>query len=324
MPATQPYKCPHCRRPTVIDPARPLNGQRCHLCTALLGNDGKRRLKRSGGKPGFDQAEESPVTGAAADRRLLRLGILVAVLVLLGAGFLGYRRLTAPQDPALGTAQPVALVASPYVDARSLAEQVLAAESPGEFQGLFGKRGALVPEALPLGGRVQSVSPAFFFEGHELQRVNLQTGTGRHRRLYVEKVAGRYLADGPSFLAEGELALPEFLQQRPTKPVLLRVLAAAVTHAVPPFENEAKWCAVHLSSTESPETCYGYLSLEKPALAAVTKRLPKFSEEDSPETRAENEGAAIPLAVRVAFPKEGAGADVVEIVEVVGSGWFIP
>jgi len=259
---------------------------------------------------------------------LLVVGIIIGGAVLLvmswmGTSLLGEAAVTTSSPPAF-----VPLPAAPSYDARTLANQVLAAPSVDALLPLvqpgIGVRKLMEKGRFPIGGRILTVSPVPSFDGHSLQRVNLQTESERHLRLFVENRDGKYLADWPSFVGASDLTMAQLLQQRPTSPVLMRVLVAATDHAVAPFENARKWFCIRIFAPGQEESCYGYLALDNPVLASLTKRIPLHSERATPEDRAENEGVALPLALRVAFPKNGTSADQVEVLEVLGHGWFIP
>ncbi len=333
MPALKEYTCPNCRRLTILDSTRPLEDQKCHLCTeALLVNKGVVRW-RSGATITPDAeawlaASNSESVARSHEKWLLRVTILIGVIVLLVFGWMGIRLIakddiTTPSRPAF-----VPLPAPPYYDPKSLANEVLTANSADELLPLMrqgpGVREMMATWRFPLGGRVQTVSPVQVFEGHSLQRVNLTLESGRHLRLFVDNSNGKYLADWPSFVGASDLTMAQLLQQRPTSPVLMRVLVAATDHAVAPFENARKWFCIRIFAPGQEESCYGYLALDNPVLASLTKRIPLHSERATPEDRAENEGVALPLALRVAFPKNGTSADQVEVLEVLGHGWFIP
>ena len=256
------------------------------------------------------------------DRWLLKTAVAGGAVILVALAWVGLRPRSA--EPSAFVPHP----AAPYFDAKTLANQVLAAPSIATLLPLVregpGVREMMEKSPLPLGGKILSLSPATTFDGHAVQRVNLQTDSGRHLRLFVESRDGKFLADWPSFVGASDLTMAQLLQQRPTSPVLMRVLVAATDHAVPPFEDVRKWFCIRMFAPGQEESCYGYLALTNPALASLTRRIPLHSDEATPEERAENEGLALPLALRVAFPESGATADQVEVVEVVGSGWFIP
>ncbi len=259
---------------------------------------------------------------------LLVVGIIIGGAVLLvmgwmGISLLGKAEVTTSSPPAF-----VPLPAAPYYDARTLANQVLAAPSVDALLPLVqpgpGVRELMEKGRFPIGGRILTVSPVSSFDGHSLQRVNLQTESGRHLRLFVENRDGKFSADWPSFVGASDLTMTQLLQQRPTAPVLMRVLVAATDHAVAPFEDTRKWFCIRIFAPGQEESCYGYLAMDKPALVSLTKRIPLDSNQASPEERSENEGIALPLALRMAFPKDSTSTDQVEVVEVLGSGWFIP
>ena len=332
MPALREYQCPNCRRLTVVDSTRSLEDQKCHLCTKpLLAKRGLLRWRSGAGEaPGSEDWLDS-TSSAAAPRRHDKLPLAAAIVlgaaVLVILGWMGLRLLgrgevTTPSPPAF-----VPLPAAPYYDAKSLANEVLKATAAEALLPLL-RQGAGVREIMsswrfPLGGRVQTVSPVQVFDGHSLQRVNLKIESGRHLRLFVENREGKFLADWPSFVGVSDLTLAQLLQQRPTSPVLMRVLVAATDHAVAPFEDARKWFCIRIFAPGQEEVCYGYLAMDNPVLASLTRRIPLHSEQATPEERAENEGVALPLSLRVAVPA-GAAADQVEVVEVLGHGWFIP
>ena len=309
-----------------------MDEQKCHLCTKPLRvarNLLPRYLpsKESGSGVWMDLEDAAPIP-KQNDKWFLKIAIACGTVIFLalawvGLQFRGEKQLTSSRPAAFSQ-----LPATPYYDARTLANQVLAAPSVDALLPLVreavGIRELVEKSSLPLGGRILTVSSVPSFEGHDLQRVNLQTDSGRHLRLFVENRDGKFLADWPSFVGAGDLTMAQLLQQRPTSPVFMRVLVAATDHAVPPFEDVRKWFCLRIFALGQEESCYGYLALANPALASLTRRIPLHSDQATPEERAENEGFALPLALRVAFPKGATGADQVEVVEVVGSGWFIP
>lgn len=333
MPALKEYNCPSCRRLTIVDSTRPLEEQKCHLCTKpLLAKPGLlRRRSGSGEAPGSEAWLESSRSTAAPrrhDKLPLTAAIVLGAAVLVVLGWVGLRlrgggEVATPSPPAF-----VPRPAAPYYDAKSLANEVLTASSAEALLPLM-RQGPSVRETMaswqfPLGGRVQTVSPVQVFDGHSLQRVNLTVESGRHLRLFVENRDGKFLADWPSFVGTSDLTMAQLLQQRPTSPVLMRVLVATADHAVAPFEDARKWFCIRIFAPGQEESCHGYLALDNPALAILTRRIPLHSDKASPAERAENEGLALPLALRMAFPKDTTTVDQVEVVEVLGHGWFIP
>ena len=333
MPALKEYNCPNCRRLTVLDSTRPLEEQKCHLCTKpLLAKPVKLRWRSGDGVAPRSEAWLESSRSTAAPRRHDRLPLTAAIVlgaaVLVVLGWVGLRlrrgvEVTTP-SPSASVPRP----AAPYYDAKSLANEVLTASSAEALLPLLrqgpGVRETMASWQFPLGGRVRTVSPVQVFDSHSLQRVNLTLESGRHLRLFVENRDGKFLADWPSFVGASDLTMAQLLQQRPTAPVLMRVLVAATDHAVAPFEDARKWFCIRIFAPGQKESCYGYLAMDKPALVSLTKRIPLHSEKASPEERAENEGIALPLALRVAFPKDTTKVDQVEVVEVLGHGWFIP
>ena len=331
MPALKEYTCPKCRRLTILDSNRPVEGQKCHLCTEPLHivRDLLPRYfpsKESGADAWMALDDTAPLP-KQSDKWFLKIAIICGAVIFLILASLAFqsgrqKNISSPSPPAL-----IQLQATPYYDAKTLASQVLEAPSLDALLPLFRERAGvrewMAKWRFPIGGRILTVSPVHSFEGHALQRVNLQTESGRHLRLFVENRDGKFLADWPSFVGASDLTTAQLLQQRPTSPVLMRVLVAATDHPVAPFEDPRKWFCIRIFAPGQDESCFGYLALDNPALAGLTKRIPLHSVQATPEDRAENEGVALPLALRVAVPK-GAAADQVEVVEVVGSGWFIP
>lgn len=333
MPALKEYTCPNCRRLTILDSTRPLEDQRCHLCTEpLLVNKGVVRWRSDAtNSPDAEAwlAASNPESVARLHEKwLLWVAMLIGIGVLLVLGWMGIRLIGRADVSTASQPAFVPLPAAPYYDAKTLATQVLAAPSVDALLPLMrqvpGIREMMSTWRFPLGGRVQTVSPVQVFDGHSLQRVNLTLESGRHLRLFVENRDGKFLTDWPSFVGTSDLTMAQLLQQRPTSPVLMRVLVATADHAVAPFEDARKWFCIKIFAPGQEESCHGYLALDNPALASLTRRIPLHSDKASPAERAENEGLALPLALRVAFPKDTTKVDQVEVVEVLGHGWFIP
>ena len=332
MSALKEYQCPNCRRLTVVDSTRPLKDQKCHLCTKpLLAKQGLlRRRSGAGEAPGSEDWLDSSSSASVPrrhDKLPLTAAIVLGAALLVILGWMGLRLIGRADVSTASQPAFVPLPAAPYYDAKTLATQVLAAPSVDALLPLMrqvpGIKEMIATWRFPLGGRVQTVSPVQVFDGHSLQRVNLKIESGRHLRLFVENHEGKFLADWPSFVVASDLTMAQLLQQRPTSPVLMRVLVAAADHAVAPFDDARKWFCIRIFAPGQEESCHGYLPLDNPALASLTKRIPLHSEKATPEERAENEGLSLPLALRVAVPA-GAAADQVEVVEVLGHGWFIP
>jgi hypothetical protein len=124
--------------------------------------------------------------------------------------------------------------------------------------------------------------------------------------------------DWPTLSGLGELTIAEFLQQKPTEPKLLRVAARRVDYYNYDYRQEDDIQAVRLTEFPEEHVFYGYVKKNSPLYDRV-KGLPEH-EVGSATTLAT---PPRPLTIRAKFREGSKSRDQVDIVEVLGNGWYV-
>jgi hypothetical protein len=127
------------------------------------------------------------------------------------------------------------------------------------------------------------------------------------------------LVDWPSLSGCGEMSVEEFLTKRPTEPTIIRVAARKIDYYN--FEFLDKDTFQSLRMTEYPEktVIYGYAKKKAPYFKKVAplgvhdSAIPEF---ELPKPR--------PLTIKANFRKDSKSPNQVEIIDVLGNGWYVP
>jgi hypothetical protein len=127
------------------------------------------------------------------------------------------------------------------------------------------------------------------------------------------------LVDWPSFSGEGDMTIAEFLKNKPTEPVLLRVAARLDDYYN--FEYQDRNLVTCLRLTDYPETIYfyGYVLRSVPQLKHRIEHLPTQDHSATEDLQSKPQ----PLTIKARFHAGTRSENQVEITEIMGNGWFV-
>lgn len=123
---------------------------------------------------------------------------------------------------------------------------------------------------------------------------------------------GRFLIDWESLAGYGEMSFEKFREQRPAKPVLLRVFARQFEYYNFEFSDASKYLCVKLSSPDGEQSIYAYAERSSPLGDWLSTSLVGTGPT-----------ATLGFTVRVAFPPEAQSSQCVQLLEVVASRWLV-
>lgn len=123
---------------------------------------------------------------------------------------------------------------------------------------------------------------------------------------------GRYLIDWESLVGYGEMSFAHLREQRPAKPVLLRVFARQFEYFNFEFSDAAKYYCVKMSSENGEQSIYGY--------AERGTTLGDWLETNLATT---GPSGAMGFTVKVAFPPNAESNQCVHLQQVVASRWIV-
>lgn len=203
-------------------------------------------------------------------------------------------------------------LAARFVEAGTWREKLQGSRDPGRVEermrDFYATRGRQEPR---LG---KFVSCRFFRLGN-LEVAHLVhrgfSGRGVVEMAWVRDPAGGWKLDWESFVGAGEMDWEAFMTERPTRPVLLRVLAMPDEYFNYEFENAAQWISVKLTSADRAHSIHAYAPRDSELGRGVLAKL---------GTRA----PARPATLRVAYPPGAASRDCVRLVEWVEDAWLLP
>lgn len=162
----------------------------------------------------------------------------------------------------------------------------------------------VVDQAQPLG----ELAMLFFNDQH-----------GRLKNVFIVKTAEGLKVDWQSYSGESEMGLQEFLEQRPTEPVLLRVMAHRDDYYNYDFQERNLITCLRLVNWEETITFYGYISLHGPS-ESFLRLIPPYLHELEYVVRPKPR----PISVKARFLLGSQSPNQVEITEIVGQGWYVP
>ncbi len=123
---------------------------------------------------------------------------------------------------------------------------------------------------------------------------------------------GRYLIDWESLVGYGEMSFADLREQRPSKPVLLRVFARQFEYFNFEFSDATKYHCVKLSSENGEQAIYGYVERNT--------TLGDWIESSLATT---GPSGAMGFTVKVAFPPKAQSNQCVHLLQVVASRWIV-
>ena len=123
---------------------------------------------------------------------------------------------------------------------------------------------------------------------------------------------GRYLIDWESLVGYGEMSFAQLRENRPTKPVLLRVFARQFEYYNFEFSDAAKYYCVKMSSENGEQSIYGYVERGTPLGDWVSSSLATTGP-----------SGAMGFTVKVAFPPNAESNQCVNLLQVIASRWIV-
>lgn len=142
---------------------------------------------------------------------------------------------------------------------------------------------------------------------------------GRLKQVFIVKTPEGLKIDWLSYSGESDIGLQEFLDTRPSEPVLLRVLAHRDDYYNYDYQERNLISCLRLVNWEESILFYGYVNLHSPMEAM----LPLIPQQDytvpyvaRPKPR--------PITVKARFRLGSKSPNQVEITEIVGKGWYVP
>lgn len=134
---------------------------------------------------------------------------------------------------------------------------------------------------------------------------------GGRRMATVEHTPSGPRVDWESFVGAGEMAWSDFLQQKPSSPVLFRVLVSPAGHYENSFGDPNTLKCYSLRSITEPgaKVVYGYMDKHNPQVKELDYWLERNSEE------------AVPMILRLKFPPDAPVDFQVWIHQFVQAGW---
>jgi hypothetical protein len=148
--------------------------------------------------------------------------------------------------------------------------------------------------------------------GLELMHLNYAGDVaGRRLELALRKEAdGSFKLDWESFVGISAMGWDRFAKERPTQPVLFRVLASPQEYYNYEFSDEKKYLSVRLTSPDGRNTLYAYTERGTPTAYTL---LSSFAR--SPRRTL--------LTVKLAFLENAQSKDSIRLLEVVAERWFL-
>jgi len=135
---------------------------------------------------------------------------------------------------------------------------------------------------------------------------------GVKRPAFVEKSARGHRVDWISFVGAGEMSWSEFKNEKPTSPILMRVMVTNGFYYEHQFGSPKVLKCLELRTISEPgaEVIYGYLENE----SAMTRQIEYWLRQ--------NKDAAIPLTLRLKYPTNSPSDRQVWVTEIVRQGWL--
>ena len=132
------------------------------------------------------------------------------------------------------------------------------------------------------------------------------------RPVHFEKIEDRFLLDWESFVGYGEMPWNDFLKEKPTKPVLFRLIAEKSSEYRAPYNDQSKFLSLRLSDKKHRKNCFAYLSTRGPEGEKV-----RLHFEQSSKRRHR-------ITARLYFEPEGITGGTPRIERIVRYGWLDP
>jgi hypothetical protein len=193
-----------------------------------------------------------------------------------------------------------------YYQAASLDEKLAYSRDPDRVRPLMQSYYAtypLKPRNVSGLGSCQSIDEI----GHRLGYIETLFATGPSTKVIVEEgVDGKFYVDWESLVKYSEMDWDEFLTRKPTREVLLRVIATQIPS---PKADDQEW--LELSRPGYEKRLKAYFNRKDPELQPLVEQLQLGSWKN------------VPLTVRVCYSKSKSNVNAAQIVSSSGKGWLI-
>jgi hypothetical protein len=223
-------------------------------------------------------------------------------------------------EPSKEWGAKVRVVSDDFLRATTAAELLTLIRNPKEYTAKIesyaaveghlpiGKKGVLDIIYAPEEDGQRGTLAMLFFENNE-QHV---------QGLVLADTPEGLLVDWPSFSGEGDMSIKDFLAQKPEEPTLLRVAARLDDYYNFEFQDREQVTCLRL--TDFPETCYfyGYVITTSPLIKKTT-HLPTQDHNAAEDMQTKPQ----PLTIRARFHAGTQSPNQVEILDIVGDGWFV-
>ena len=130
------------------------------------------------------------------------------------------------------------------------------------------------------------------------------------KHIVVERTSKGYLVDWESWVGWGEVDWAELFKQRPTELVEMRVICAMDSYYNRIFKDDSKWLAVRMEYPNADRSIYGYIDRKTTTLTSLLGDL--------------KDGRAMPVTIKIRYPKDSVADNQVYIEEYIQSGWVRP
>jgi hypothetical protein len=181
---------------------------------------------------------------------------------------------------------------------------------------------AAKPDALPIspaGSMDILYAPEENGRAGTLAMLFFQNKQDRLQGLVLSETPEGLKVDWPSFSGEGDLTVEEFLAKKPTEPTLLRVAARLDDYYNFKYQDRDLYACVRLSDYPETKVFYGYISKATPLEQRIA-HLPTQNHSISEDLQTKPQ----PLTIRARFPLGSESPNQVEILEIIGNGWYVP
>ena len=136
------------------------------------------------------------------------------------------------------------------------------------------------------------------------------TRDGEKRKLTLERTPDGWKVDWESWTGWSEMTWPDFLAERPTRPIRMRVVASPVEYYNFAFSDDAKWQSYRLVSPDNEHLVYGYVARGSELDLAM-----QFRDSDAP---------ARLVLVDIRFPEGSPARNQVLVERLVANSWVEP
>lgn len=168
---------------------------------------------------------------------------------------------------------------------------------------------------LPIGTEIMKVQIPDEDYGEALVVIQYRDAVERNSALLVVERDGRRFVNWPSLVALGEMKLSEFLDRRPATPVQMRLRARRADIYQPPYDDRTRWSCVLLTDPTEVYRIYAYLDRKHPNAWRIEAELP-------PPRLVAEDNIPLPVNCRLAFTRDDAPKDMVEMTDLMSMSWF--